>query len=105
MTKLLKNSILIIATIIISSCSSVIYKERISQGYFPDSQSVKKLKLGMTENTVKDLLGNPNLTNPLYPNKWAYVFTESMGYEQKEIKTLALTFKKGKLSNINNKSN
>ena len=105
MTRLLKNIILIAATIALSSCSSMIYKEKIAQGYLPDNQAIKKLKLGMTEDSVTTLLGKPSLINPLYPNKWAYVFTESMGYEQNEIKTLALVFNKGKLSNINNKTN
>lgn len=100
-TRPIKPLILMISSVLLlSSCASSVYKAPILQGHPLDDKAVATLHKGMTQDAVKTLLGEPTLVNPLYNNKWAYIYTEKYGYNHDTQKTLALTFTHDKLSKI-----
>ena len=87
--------------IVLTSCSNMLYKDALHQGYMPENTQVSKLVIGMPEASVVALLGEPTLINPLYPEKWAYVELHSKNWAQSpNISKLMLTFKQHKLATI-----
>ena len=100
MKYLKKLSIYLFLSLVVCSCSNVMYKQNISQGSFPDAKSIKLVKVGMSETEVTEILGEPTLKNLVYQNKWAYIATKQKGYEQLNKNILNLTFKDGKLISI-----
>ena len=91
----------ILAVLIMASCSSILYKQDISQGSYPSDASIGKIKVGMTKEEVTSILGSPTLVNPIYPNKWAYVYTFEKGFNIVEKKKLTLDFDNNNLKKIN----
>ena len=100
-TRLIQHATsMLLASFLLSSCGSFVYKAPIIQGQSIDEKTAAELHKGMTQDAVKTLLGEPTLINPLYDNKWAYIYTESSGYNEQTRQTIALTFTHGKLSHI-----
>ena len=67
----------------ISACSSTsswswrsfgVYKIDINQGNYLSQDMVEKLKVGMTQTQVKQLLGTPLVASPFRPDRWDYVY-------------------------------
>lgn len=99
----IKKYVVILSTLVcLTNCSSILYKQDISQGIYPNSDLVAKLKQGMTKEEVIKLLGEPTLTNPVYPNKWAYVATYEEGFEIVTKKKLLIEFKDNKVKKFTN---
>ena len=86
--------------ILFSSCSSILYKQDLSQGSYPEKSEISKLKIGMNKDEVTKILGTPTLVNPLYPNKWAYIYTYEEGFNKTENDKLLLDFNDNKLTKI-----
>ena len=92
---------LIVTSSILSSCSSFLYHDAIEQGQMPQASIVKKIHVGMNEKAVVQLLGEPTLVNPLYPNKWAYVHTHAKAWSNEPtVEKLELIFENGVLKTI-----
>ena len=105
MARLLKNIVIITTALSLSCCHNLIYQEKITQGYQPSPEIEGKLKVGMKQEEVRALLGEPTLINPVYKNKWAYVYSLSHGYNTDDLQTIALVFKNGKLDKITKNTN
>jgi outer membrane protein assembly factor BamE len=67
----------------LSACSSTpswswrslgVYKIDINQGNYLSQDMVDKLKVGMTQTQVKQLLGTPLVASPFRPDRWDYVY-------------------------------
>ena len=101
---MLKRNLCLLAVMMavsLSSCSNMLYKDALHQGYMPADTQIDKLAVGMSETAVIALLGEPILVNPLYPEKWAYVELHSTNWAQDpDITRLMLTFKQHKLALI-----
>ena len=50
------------------------YRMDIQQGNFLDESSISKMRLGMTRDQVRFLLGTPLLTDPFHADRWDYVY-------------------------------
>src|SRR5262249_47982648 len=50
------------------------YSPEIPQGNIVTQEMVDKLKLGMTKNQVRFVLGTPLINDPFHPNRWDYVY-------------------------------
>jgi outer membrane protein assembly factor BamE len=59
---------------LIVALSACVYKMDIAQGNRIPPQVLAKLKLGMTRNQVKFLLGTPAVQDPYQPDQWYYVY-------------------------------
>jgi len=75
------------------------YRITIEQGNALTSEAVAQLKLGMTQDQVRYLLGTPLLTDVFHRNRWDYVFSYRRGHHDfvKE-RHLTVYFDHGKLT-------
>lgn len=102
MNAIKKYVVILLTLVCLTSCSSMLYKQNISQGIYPSNNLIAKLKQGMTKEEVIKLLGEPTLTNPVYPNKWAYVTTYEEGFEIITKKKLLIEFVDNKVKKFTN---
>src|SRR5512132_4232898 len=51
-----------------------VYQIDVNQGNYLSQDMVDKLKVGMTQAQVKQLLGTPLLTSPFRPDRWDYIY-------------------------------
>ena len=49
-----------------------IYKMDIYQGNVVDADQIEKLSLGMTQRSVMELLGSPQILDPFHTQRWDY---------------------------------
>jgi outer membrane protein assembly factor BamE len=98
-----------IAPLFLASCGSVglpvldlkPYRMEIQQGNFVSQEAVSQLKLGMSKEQVRFVLGTPLLTDVFHADRWDYVYrrqkVNSSVIEQRKI---AVYFEDGKLKRI-----
>ncbi len=92
------------ASLCLGACSSVSdtarstlssmtpYKVEVVQGNFVSNEQVQALKLGMSRQQVRDILGTSLLSDVFHKDRWDYVFTiRRQGIEAQE-KRLTLIF-------------
>jgi len=77
-----------------------LYHPTYSQGNVINPYSVSELKLGMTKEQVKNILGSPVLDTPLSPNTWHYVYSQYEKNKLTQHKQLTLYFSGNKLAQI-----
>ncbi|MGK0673673.1 MAG: outer membrane protein assembly factor BamE [Halothiobacillaceae bacterium] len=77
-----------------------VYKMDIHQGNILDEDKVKRLRLGMSENEVRFLLGSPMLVDVFHQNRWDYVYYNKPGKDEPEQRRLTLFFEAGQLARI-----
>jgi outer membrane protein assembly factor BamE len=68
-----------LVSILLSGCSSWVYKYDIAQGNYVGKRDVDKLRVNMTKEQVKFVLGTPLVTNPFSDDKWHFVYTKRVG--------------------------
>ncbi len=99
----------VVIVILSSSCSTfkkVVFHPNLNQGNYLTTTDVIKIKNGMTQKQVTDILGYPILQDPFKTQTLVYIFRQQKGYKDITQKTLTLTFNKARiLTNIDNKSN
>ncbi|MDT9587534.1 MAG: outer membrane protein assembly factor BamE [Candidatus Arsenophonus melophagi] len=84
-----------IFSISIAGCSlagRLVYLPDINQGNYLSSSDTEKIKKGMTQQQVIDILGTPMLQNPFSQKIWYYICRGKVGHEKIKQKTLILTF-------------
>ena len=98
-----------IAALLLTSCGSTglpalglkPYRMEIQQGNFVSKEAVSQLKLGMSKDQVRFVLGTPLLTDIFHADRWDYVYrrqrVNSNVIEQRKI---AVFFEDGKLKRI-----
>lgn len=65
---------------LVSGCSVLgVYRIDIPQGAPLTQAQVAKVRLGMTQQQVRYVLGSPSLTDTLQPNRWDYAYTYQPG--------------------------
>ena len=80
------------------------YRMEIQQGNFISQETVSKLKLGMSRDDVKLILGTPLLTDIFHGDRWDYVFSRETPDGRREGRRIALFFADGKLARIDDPS-
>jgi len=63
-------------------------------------EMLEKLKVGMTTNQVRFVLGSPQLTDPFHPDRWDYLYSLRQDGIETERKHLILFFEGDSLSKI-----
>lgn len=67
----------------LSACSGFsfpgVYKINVQQGNIIDPKQVVQLKLGMSEDQVRYLLGTPLINDSFNPQRWDYIFRIKQG--------------------------
>ncbi len=89
----------------ISLCASLLlgcspHKLDIQQGNMITPEMLEKLKVGMTTNQARFVLGSPQLTDPFHPNRWDYLYSLREDGVETARKHLILYFENDTLSKI-----
>src|SRR5258706_7329133 len=66
------------------------YRMEIQQGNFISQEAVSKLKLGMSREDVKLILGTPLLTDIFHGDRWDYVFSRETSDGRRESRRMAV---------------
>jgi outer membrane protein assembly factor BamE len=99
----------IAALFLVSACGSARlpgpvvspYRMEIQQGNFISQDTVSQLKLGMTKEQVRFVLGTPLITDSFHADRWDYVFRRQRSNSRElEHHKLAVFFEDGKLVRI-----
>ena len=59
-----------------------LYKPSIMQGSVLDIETVEKLQLEMTKNSVINLIGSPSINDPFHQYQWDYIHHSILNGEQ-----------------------
>ena len=74
------------------------YRMEIQQGNFISQEAVSQLKLGMSKDQVRFVLGTPLITDSFHADRWDYVFRrQKSNSKELERHKLAVFFEDGKL--------
>lgn len=93
-----------IVTFLLTACSwsqfPFLYKPDVQQGNQLTDDRIAAITLGMSQDQVNYLLGNPILTNVINTQKTEYVYTFQSGKKPAAVRTLRLTFDHDRLVTI-----
>lgn len=92
-----KKWILIIPFVltILSGCSvleRLVYRIDIAQGNYIEQPAVDKLRVGMTKEQVRFVLGSPMLIENGYPDTWYYIYHFTQGHNDSTQKSFIVKF-------------
>jgi outer membrane protein assembly factor BamE len=77
------------------------YRIEIQQGNFISQETASRLKLGMSKDQVRFVLGTPLITDTFHADRWDYVFRRQKANSRDlEQRRLAVFFEDGKLTRI-----
>lgn len=87
--------------IFLTACSALTpYKLPIQQGNIVASDSLAKLKSGMTKNQVVQVLGTPMVNDVFHANRWDYVHYLAKRGKMTEQNHVALIFQDERLTQV-----
>jgi len=97
--------ILILLSMLLSSCGGAsgpfsLYKMDIRQGNYVTAEMREKLKLGMSRQQVRFVLGTPMISDAFHGNRWDYVYLFEHRGKLLEERRLTLYFEGENLANI-----
>jgi outer membrane protein assembly factor BamE len=75
-----------------------VYKIDINQGNYLSQDMIDKLKVGMTQAQVKQLLGTPLVNSPFRPDRWDYVYEFTRQGRVVEHRTFTVYFADAKVA-------
>jgi outer membrane protein assembly factor BamE len=96
-------TIVLLSFTLLSGCTDWIYRIDVPQGNFLDQKDVDKLRVEMTKEQVRFVLGNPVVEDSFNDDTWYYYYEMKRGMAKRgeDIKKrLILTFKDDVLSDI-----
>ena len=91
---------IILLTFLLASCGLKPYKMDIHQGNLITAEMRDKLKLGMSKQQVRFVLGTPLINDAFHGNRWDYVYRYEHGGKVVEKQSLTLNFVDEKLQLI-----
>ena len=98
MRKSLISVLLCFSLLISSGC---VYRASISQGNLIKQEDLDQVKIGMTDNQVRFLLGTPMINDPFHTDRWDYVYFLKIGREDAGFKRwVSVFFEDGAVSEI-----
>ena len=97
----LQRAIWVGVVLFASACTYLTpYKLPIQQGNIVESESLSKLKSGMSKNQAAQVLGTPLLNDIFHANRWDYVHYLNKRGRMSEQKHVALIFEDEKLARL-----
>ena len=95
--------VVVCVALLLSSCSWFTpHKLEIRQGNLLTQEMIARVKVGMSQQQVKTLLGTPLVNDPLHANRWDYVYRFAQEGKLVEDKRLTLYFEGDNLLRIDN---
>jgi outer membrane protein assembly factor BamE len=86
---------------LVALSGACVYRMEVQQGNFVAQESISKLKLGMTKDQVRFVLGTPLLADIFHADRWDYVYTRRRENSREvEERRFALFFRDGALIRI-----
>lgn len=76
------------------------YRMPIQQGNFLSQEMVSQLKLGMTREQVRFVLGTPLVTDIFHADRWDYVFHREVRGAKPEQRRVSVFFEQDRLARI-----
>jgi outer membrane protein assembly factor BamE len=103
------RALLILFSMLLSSCGGAsgpfsLYKMDIRQGNYVTAEMREKLKLGMSRQQVRYVLGTPMISDPFHANRWDYVYLLEHRGKLIEEQRLTLLFEGDNLARIDDGS-
>lgn len=96
-----KSLLFIILGIFVSlSLSSCAYRADLTQGNVIEQKQIDLLRVGMTPEQVRYVLGTPMLIDVFDNNRWYYVQYTREGWSEPKIQRLIAVFANGRLIDI-----
>ena len=89
----------LLLTLTLASCS-IIYRPDVQQGNIVTQEKVAQLRIGMTPQQVRYIMGTPVLSHSFDINRWDYIYTYRKGTDPTEVQNLTLFFTQGYLTKI-----
>ena len=77
---------------------SITYRVNIQQGIVVTQEMADQLKVGMTRDQVKFVMGTPILTDAFHPNRWDYPFRFQPGRGRTEERRFTVYFENDRLA-------
>lgn len=96
----MKIAIVALLTVLLTGCSSLLYRVPVIQGNVLSNENVSKLKLGMTKPEVRYLLGTPLVNSDFGKHRWDYVFYLRDTRGRTIQSRLTVFFQRGKVARI-----
>ena len=100
----MRIKLIMLLALLLVSCGKVPflipYKIDIHQGNYVTPEMREKLKLGMSRQQVRYVLGTPLIEDAFHGNRWDYYYSHERGGRVVEKQRLALYFEGDKLVNI-----
>jgi len=85
--------------LLISGCN-IVYRPAIQQGNILQQSTIDQLKLGMTKEQVRYLMGSCVLNQPFQADRQDYIYFLQPGHGEPIQRRVTLIFSKGRLHNI-----
>jgi outer membrane protein assembly factor BamE len=102
------RSKLILLSVLLASCSGLSepllspYKMDIRQGNYVTPEMREKVKIGMSKQQVRYVLGTPAINDAFHGNRWDYVYRLERGGKVIEKQNLTLYFEGDNLVRMDN---
>jgi outer membrane protein assembly factor BamE len=74
-----KSLYLAVALALLVGSPGCVYRPNIAQGNIVEEEDLDQVKVGMTRNQVRFLLGTPMIDDPFHANRWDYVYYVKIG--------------------------
>jgi len=102
---LIRSILILFSLLLLSSCGRVtgpfsVYKMDIRQGNFVTTDMREKLKLGMSRQQVRYVLGTPMVNDAFHENRWDYVYLLEQRGKRVEQQRLTIYFEGDELVKI-----
>ena len=98
------RALILAAPIALAACSppQIIkpYRMEIQQGNYISQEMVSQLKLGMSKEQVRFVLGTPLVTDIFHADRWDYVYYRDTKRAGREERKIAVLFENGKLARV-----
>ncbi len=96
-----KLILLVILTVMLPGCAIIRpHKNDVDQGNVITSSEVERLHAGMSEEAVREVMGDPVTVNIFDDNRLNYIYTMQRGYDSMKIKKVVCVFQNGRLLGI-----
>ena len=93
--------LMILATVVtLTACSSWIYRIDIPQGNYLEQRDIDRLRVQMSKEQVRFVLGNPVAQNTFDDNIWHYYYGIQYGNGNHLERSLVVHFDNGRLSRV-----
>jgi outer membrane protein assembly factor BamE len=100
MKAVVKTALVLATALTLGACSSWIYRIDVPQGNFLEQKDIDKLRVQMTKEQVRFVLGNPVAENAFDDDIWHYFYALKGGRGENFEKQMVINFKDDKLVDI-----